>query len=309
MAREITDWYDEKQVTTNEFYVLAGPNKNAFQHNIYVAEYGYVTDHILPNEDRSNPEHWDAQFQDSEIFKQAWKPRPGPLELVDNLARQKRRFFRIVNLGAGLGDFTADLARIPNVSVVHVDFSQQANRVAQINIERSGVSERVKIVTAANLVYLQQCIHEGITFDMVFIYGGLAENTPMEQDIEETIRLATDVLTQGGYLWYVGLVQPFLQGEGNRTATDILGEYPAKPGLLREILDQLPNMYLIKENIGPRPDKHPLQPGGDSIDHMHIVQRALMVKKIGGKIPPTPNFDFKNAVDSNWPSTWQELTI
>lgn len=212
----------------------------------------------------------------------------------------KHRSFRIVNLSAGLGDFTADLARIPNIFVVHIDFSQRANRVAQENIRQSGVLKRVEIVTAVNLAYLQRCINKNIVFNMVFIYGGLAENTPLEQDAEEAIRLTTDVLTAGGYLWFVGLVQPFLQGQGNQTATDILGAYPIKPGLLPEVLDQLANVYLVKEDIGPRSDKHPLQPGRESIDHMHIVQRPLLVKKIDGEIPPTPNFDLKNVVDPNW---------
>ncbi len=70
MPREIKNWRDGSQVRRQDFFVLADRNKGqrASEHGVYL---------------------WNFQFRDPEKFK-SWTPRPGPLELIDALAIQKR---------------------------------------------------------------------------------------------------------------------------------------------------------------------------------------------------------------------------
>ena len=233
MAREIENW---QQVSREDFFAL--PNNN-----VYVREHGYLNDHVsaLSPKDlnlyRDDSDHWNKQFENPEAFKKAWKPRFGHLELVYNLAQQKEGEdpFTVVSLGAGLGDFTVDLARIPNIQVTHVDFSEKANEVARKRAEEHVVLDRVEIVTNTNIAFLTDLTNRSVQVDFIFIYGGLGENTPLEAKIEETLTLATRVLKPGGHLWHVGLEQPFLLGKGDFRAQDILGEYPVRPGLIGEV--------------------------------------------------------------------------
>jgi len=213
----------------------------------------------------------------------------------------------ILNLGGGYGDFTVNLAQIPKTAVGHVDFSQSANKVASELVEKNHLTANTEIITSDNREYLRQLINLGQHVDMIFIYGGLAENTPFESDIEEILQLATLSLNPGGYLWYVGLEQPLLRDAEDRIATDILGEYPSKPGLIREIVLKTPSMYLVRDINGEiRPDNHPLVIGGTSEDHTHVVYRGLFIKEnIDGSLPVTPDFGFKNAVNPNWPSVFE----
>lgn len=326
MAREIHNWHTD--VSGEDFYVLPGGN-------VYMEDYGYITDPQLINPDnrRDNAIHWDKIFKDSVAFQESWKPRPGPLELVYNLSRQNneqgigRQPYKILNMGAGLGDFSVDLARLPGVQVTHVDFSEQANSVARKRAKQYDVLDRsMQIVTAENRAFLTRMIAEGQTADMVFYYGGLGENTPLEEDIEASIVLGSKVLGEGGYLWYVGLQNEFLNRPENRSKanmdrfhqvfpsgggfpTDILGEFPPRPGLIRSAIESIPGMYIVKEENGPRPDKHPLKPGGISEDHIHDAHRLLAAKRIKGVDVATPDFGFKDAANpKDWEVIWEKLT-
>lgn len=309
MAREIADWY---KLTRDDFLILARPGENASEHNVYISGHGYLVDHIPLEARRDLPSHWDDQFQNIEVFQASWHPRPGPLEFVYNLTQLRKKDglsepMRILNLGGGYGDFTVNLAQIPGTIVTHVDFSQRANDITWSLVQNFNVVDRVEVVKADNREYLRRLIDEKQTVDFIFIYGGLAENTPLEKDIEDTLLLSTQVLNPGGYLWYVVLEQPFLEGNGDRTATDVFGEYPCRPGLIRDTVNRIPGMYLVRDVSGPRPDNHPLVAGGGPEDHMHIVYRGLFAKQIDGRPIETPNFDFKDALRPDWPQVWKSL--
>lgn len=310
MAKETLDPY-WKSVQGTRFWVLAPPGENASDHNVFVEGYGYLDDHIPSDQRRNRPEHWDEQFQQTEAFQKSWQPRHGPLELIDNLARKKQgdESFFVANMGAGLGDFTVNLAQIPKVHVAHVDFSPQANQIATELITQKDVDNKVEVVTATNINYLKHLLREGLSPDFIFLYGGLGENTPQEKTIERTLKLAAKALKPGGHIWYVGLVQPFLEESHNDlVAADILGEYPTRPDLIDEIMKKMLDMYQVGKEIGERPDKHPLLPGGPSQDHLHIILRALYAKTKDGNRVTTPHFGFKDAVDPGWGERWQKIT-
>lgn len=303
MTKEI-DW---TKLTRDDFYILSGDD-NASKHNVWVRNHGYLTDYVKPDDRRDDPkEHWDPQYQNSEAFREAWKPRPGLSELVFKLAQKQTGTYKVLNLGAGLGDFTCDLARIPNAQVTHVDFSEQANNVAQKRIDKFGLSNRVQVITETNLSHLKKLKEQNQQADFIFFYGSLGENTPLEDDIKVTLEAAAAVLKPGGRLWYVGLEQPFLSGEGDTHVTDIIGEWPTRPGFISEALAGS-GMVAVKEETGDRPDNHPLKAGGVPEDHFHSAYRSLWVKpEEDGSIPVTPEFGFKEAVDPQWQETWQQL--
>ncbi len=295
MAKEIGNWVE---AAANDFYVLVPPGENASQHNVYVEGHGYLIDHLGDMHRRNSPDHWNAQFENAEAFRESWKPRQGPLALIDALIAQRLEQgsaepLVILNMGAGLGDFTVDLARRQNVKVVHVDFSERANQVAQQNVDNAGVNVRVQIITAENGDFLRKFKAEGRQADVIFFYGGLVENTPLEADIEKTFASGVEALADGGYMWVVALEQPFLLGLGDRTATDIPGEFPHRPWLVYDMVAKQPGMNLVREERGERPDKHPLKPGKEPQDHMHIVYRGLFVKAETPKSIVTPSFSFK----------------
>lgn len=314
MAREIVDW---RALSGEVFFALAPPGEDASAHNVYVDGVGYVTDHINvlhPGEfhRRDVPHHWNEQFgRDPEGFSLSWKPRPGPLELIDNLSSASREGpYTVLNMGAGLGDFTTNLAQIPGVTkVYHVDFSEEANRIAAKRAKQFGVEGKIAFVTLDNQAFLTQFLAEGHQPDAIFLYGGFNENIPRIEDIQNTAGKATNVLKPGGVLWYVGLRQPFLDGKQDRTAIDILGEYPDKDGVINDAMLTNPEMRLVKEVVGERPDNHTLVPGGPRVKHMHVIHRALYVKAIDGETPKIPEFGFSDAIDKDaWENRWKQIT-
>lgn len=311
-----------KENFEKDFYVLAPDGTNASDHNIYKEGYGYQTDFIDPLHPdilhrRDDPQHWNEQFStDAEGFSLSWKPRPGPLEFIDKLSVAKQQQetgndkFTLLNLGAGLGDFTTNLAQLPGVSeVIHVDFAAKANEIAAKRAEKYGVANKIHFATAENKAFLEQFATGGRQADAIFFYGGFTENIPTIADIQEITRLATEVLKPGGVLWYVGLRQPFLDGNGDRTAIDILGEYPVKDGVVNAAMLANPQIRLVKEVVGERPDNHILEPGGPRVNHMHVIHRALYAKAIDGIIPEIPDFGFSDAVNKKaWEDRWQQIT-
>lgn len=294
-----------KEMYGNESIVLHGEN-------VYTPGIGYETDHIPPISRRDTSDHWNAQFAHPEEFRKSWKPRSGPVELVYTLAQEHfektGKPYCVVNMGGGIGDFTADLARIPNVQVIHVDFSEQANVVASQLLQDNNIPpEKVSIVNADHKTFLQTCKHSNISPDFIFFYGGLTDNLPKERDTAEILDLAVNVLSPGGFLWYVGLQQPAIDDPTNTKYADILGEYAARPNLVPEILFQYDNMYLLAEETSDRPDHHRLHPDKEPEDHLHSVQRALFGKSTDGEVPFIPKFGFKDAVDPNWETRWKQL--
>lgn len=274
--------------------------------NVYTPGKGYETDHILPIHRRDRPEHWNGQFQNAEAFSKEWKPRPGPLELIHNLAQRRSRL-HVLNMGAGLGDFTVNLAQIPNVQVLHVDFSERANEVARANVIKFGVERTATVLTADHRVVMRAARERNLYPDVIFFYGGLTDNIPKEETSAEILRLAAEVVHPEGLIWYVGLQQPAIIDPTDMRAIDIEGEYPTRPGFVSEVLEHA-GMVLVKEDIGPRPDNHPLIPGGPSEEHMHIVHRALYYRPTPGVEMNVPDFGFKDAVDPNWGAIWQSIT-
>jgi ubiquinone/menaquinone biosynthesis C-methylase UbiE len=261
--------------------------------NIYVEGYGYTTNHVPPELDRSNPRHWDAQYiYNAEAFHTAWQPRHGPLEFVYNLASEyKGKPFEVLNLGGGIGDFSVNLSQLPGVHVTHVDFSEQANHIAQENIRAVGNPEQATVVTMDNEEYLNLLAKQEQKVDFIFLYG-VTENIPEIATIRSLFTAVNYVLKEGGHLWYVGLQQPFLSDHSRTETTDILGEYPVKPDIVREIVEALPDMQLIREEIESRPDKHPLVPEAPPVEHLHTIHRAVFRKGEG----ITPEFGFKDPI-------------
>lgn len=309
MARTIDDW---STLTTDDFFVLgnyAGA-ENASDHNVWVDSYGFLTDHVPDEQRRDFADHWDMQYENHKEFEKSWQPSHGPIGLVYQLALQRQDThsdYIVFNMGAGLGNLTVDLARIPGVHVVHVDISHRANEVTQRKIDLFGVGEKTTVVTADSGKFLRAENAAGKSPDFIFFYGSLSDNIPLMQEVENLLELTVRTLRPGGYLWYVGLLQPFLEGTGDRTATDILGEYTLKPDTITYMVEQQQDMYLVKETSGPRPDDHPLIPGGESVKHMHVIHRALYGKKENGAQLDTPPFEFKESVVPNWTQIWGKI--
>ena len=308
MARKITDW---RTLDAGDFTILGNysEGENASDHNVWVADYGFLTDHIPAAQRRDLASHWDMQYKYDTAFD-AWQPRHGPVELVYQLASSGRngaRDFTVFNLGGGLGGLTVDLARIPGVRVSHVDISQQGNTVAQRKIAGSGLEDKTEVVTTDHKTFLQEAITAGAEPDFIFFYGSLSNDLPLLRQVEELVILAARALRPGAYLWYVGLQEPFLAGSGARAATDVLGEYTMPPGILTSLVGQQPGMYLVREEAGARPDRHPLVPGQQPVDHLHLVHRALYAREMDGVRLDTPRFGFKDSVLADWPRIWRSM--
>ena len=310
MARNISDW---SALTARDFFILGNYSggENASDHNVWIEGYGFLTDHVPDNQRRDFADHWDMQYENEEAFEKAWPPSHGPLGLVYQLSLHRQdtdRDYTILNMGAGLGNLTVDLARIPGVHVTHVDISRRANEVARRKIDLFGVAEKAMVVTEDSGSFLGKESAASRSPDFIFFYGSLNDNIPLLRDIEALLGLAVRTLRSGGYLWYVGLQQPFLEGAGDRTATDVLGEYTVKPGAITSMIEQHQDMYLVKEVAGARSDVHPLIPGGEDVEHQHVVHRALYAKKEDGSKLDTPPFEFKESVIPGWSVIWESLT-
>jgi hypothetical protein len=308
MTRAIEDW---RALDAGDFIILGNyfAGENASDHNVWVADYGFLTDHIPVAQRRDLASHWDMQYEHDTAFG-AWQPRHGPVELVYQLSARTRNAtsdFTVFNLGGGLGGLTVDLARVPGVRVIHVDISRQGNAVARRKIAGSGLGDKTEVVTADHEEFLRAAIAEGMQPDFIFFYGSLSNDLPLLRQVEDLLVLATQALSPGAYLWYVGLQEPFLAGRGVRAATDVLGEYTVPPGIITSLVEQQPGMYLVREEAGARPDRHPLVPGGEPVDHLHIVHRALYAKDIGGVRFDTPRFGFKDSVLPDWPRIWTSM--
>lgn len=309
MARKIDDW---GTLTAGDFFVLGNysAGENASDYNVWVDGYGFLTDHVPDNQRRDFADHWDMQYENEMAFEEAWQPSHGPLGLVYQLALHRPdagRDYTVLNMGAGLGNLTVDLARIPGVYVTHVDISRRANEVARRKVDLFGLGGKATVVTEDSGRFLGKENAAGRNPDFIFFYGSLNDNIPLLRDIEDLLDLAVRTLRPGGYLWYVGLDQPFLEGTGDRTATDILGEYTVKPGAITSMVEQHQDMYLVKEVAGARPDNHPLIPGGEAVPHQHVVHRALYGKKKDRAQLDTPPFEFKESVVPNWSEIWEGL--
>ena len=286
-----------RNMSPDKFIVLARDGEKPSEHNIYVEGVGYLTDQIDPNQNRASKDHWNKQFLNPEKFQESWKPRKGPLDLVNELRKlEPDKPFRILSLGAGLGDFTVDLAKLgDNIVVTHVDFSKQANKIARLRVKKYEVSDKVKVITATNMAVLDRMTRAEETVDFIFVYGGLPDNTPGLETTETTFKKADHVLKEGGYLWFVGLVQPFLLGKGDQRAIDIGGEYPSHPDVIEGIFRRIPGWHVVKKEVGERYplDNHPITPGGEAVKHVHIIERMLIMKSEGVLTQPTPEFSFK----------------
>lgn len=292
---EIAKW---KSVYGRGIIVLPGGN-------FFRPGQGYLTEHIPVHLRRDLPDHWDGLLTDNAPFEKSWKPRSGPLELIFNLAKcNGNKRFSVLNMGGGTGDFTIDLARIPNVFVTHVDFSLTANRIASGKISTFGLDKKVKVVTADNKEFLKKLASKEQA-DFVFFYGSVAENLPNEKDVVDTLLAGAQCIKDGGCVYQVMLVQPRITDPRDERATDIMGEYPARITLISEMLSQHPELHLVQEDINSRPDSHPLEQGGVSVPHMHVIQRILLVKNSNGK--HIPKFGFKDALSPNWPETWRGI--
>lgn len=266
------------------------------EHNMYVPGHGYLIDHIPVNQQRGNSAHWDDQYTESGDFENSWKPRSGPIQFVERLAHQTSDILNIINLGAGLGDFSVDLAKIPNTYVYHVDFSETGNRVARQKIQNANVEDAVEIITSDNNIFLQNFLEQGKRADVVFLYGASGSNEPSDIEYGKTLELCAAVLKEGGFLWSVGMLQPRLIDPLDIRVPDVLGDFPKAPGLATRFLEKA-GMVLIRETIEPRPDFHPLVPGGPAMHHIHLAGRALYMKPLGdGTIPSVPEFGFVDAV-------------
>lgn len=309
MARKVDDW---STLTAKDFVVLGNYSgrENASDYNVWVEGYGFLIDHVPDEQRRDFADHWDMQYEAADKFKD-WITTPGPIALVYQLAVQRpdpEREFTVLNMGAGLGDLTVGLAHIPGVHVTHVDISRRANEVALYKLEKLGLSGKATVVTDDSTKFLLKENAVGRSPDFIFFYGSLSDNIPLLQDVEDLLDLTVRTLRPGGYLWYVGLLQPFLEGKGDRSAIDILGEYTVKPGAITEMMKRHEDMYLVKEvDREIRPDNHPLIPGGESVKHQHVVHRALYGKKKDGVRLDTPPFEFKKSAVPDWTQIWEEI--
>jgi len=295
------------ETMTTDSFSLALPGENTSDHNIYKPGFGYLIDHIPENQQRGHSTHWNEQYGESDSFEESWKPRPGPLEFIYHLAQQSSTPLIILNMGAGLGDFTTDLARIPNTFVHHVDFSKQGNDIAQEKVDSAGVSTRTEIYTGDNNEYLKNFRESGKEAGVVFLYGASGSNEPSDTEYQKTLELSAGTLKPGGYLWHVTMIQPRLIDPSDTRIQDVLGDFPKPPGMAKKILENT-GLHLIREEAQERPDLHPLVPGGEPTHHIHLAYRCLFVKSYtDGTLPPTIEFDFKNAVNPQWESIWKSL--
>jgi hypothetical protein len=282
---------------------LAREGENIFDHNIYRPGHGYVTDHIPKNQQRGHHTHWDEQYNESDSFEESWKPRPGVLEFVYNLSKESKDNLVILNMGAGLGDFTRDLARIPKTIIHHVDFSKQGNNIAKQKIISANLAEHVHIHTIDNNIYLEQFIKSSQRADVVFLYGASGSNEPNDSEYQKTLELSAHALKEGGYLWHVTMIQPRLLDSSDTRIQDTLGDFPKPPGMAKNILTKI-GLSLVREETQERPDFHPLIPGQDPVHHLHLAYRGLFRK---GSDEIEFDFDFQNAIGSEWGSVWGKL--
>ena len=287
-------------------FSLAMPGEKVSEHNIYKPGYGYITDHIPPNQQRGHQIHWDEQYAESTSFEKSWKPRPGALEFVYNLARQSDYPLVILNMGAGLGDFTVDLARIPNTMIHHVDFSQQGNEIAKQKVAVAQAQNQAKIHTMDNDTYLQEFIDSGERADIVFLYGASGSNEPSDTLYKKTLELSTSALQNGGYLWHVTMIQPRLIDRSDTSIQDTLGDFPKPPKMAKAILLET-GLELVREETEERPDFHPLVPGEIPVHHIHLAYRALFVRP--GNEDALFEFGFQGAINPNWKTIWKNLSI
>ncbi len=286
-------------------FSLALEGENPLEHNFYKPGVGYITKHIPKSLQRGNTVHWDEQYKESESFDNSWKSRSGPLEFVYNLSLLSDKELIVINLGAGLGSFSVDLARIPNTTVHHVDFSKEGNIVARQKSIDSKVDCKIKIHTMDNDKYLKEFIASGMKADIIFLYGASGSNEPSDKKYAKTLDLSSKTLKDGGYLWHVTMIQPRLIDPLDTRIKDTLGDFPKPPGMAKEILINL-GLNLVREEEQERPDFHPLVPKGEPIHHLHLAYRCLFVNSKNNKFKGI-NFDFQNAVSSEWNSIWNRL--
>ncbi len=274
---------------------LAPPRGDVFKHNIYQPGVGYRTDHIPDGVRRNSGNHWDDQYQECTTFENSWKPRTGPLEFVSNLTKQKGLGVKVLNMGAGLGDFTVDLAAIPNVFVYHVDFSQQGNNVAHEKVVKKNLQDRVEIHTTDNDIFLQEFYQNQNLADIIFFYGASGSNEPSDIAYAKTMKLASRALNNSGFVWHVTLLQPRLDNFNDFRIQDVLGDFPKAPNMPRKVMTDA-GLILVREMTEERPDFHPLEPGGNPVEHLHMVYRGLFKKPHALDVP----FSFKDALNSSW---------
>lgn len=250
----------------------------------------FIEEHIPEIQKRNSPKHWDAlSLTNPESFKQNWKPRQGPLNLVKDLLAERKERFNIVCLSDGLGDFSTSLAQClteyKNEGLVwSVDFSKVMSQHAKTLAAENGISHKMRFFTKSNLDFLRNCVRINQKFSMIFCYGGLVENTPLADDIKKTLILAEESLENDGLLWLVASVRT-----DDNIVQDISGEYSYPVKTVTKIIKDL-GLNIVKSTIGPRPDKHSLIPGGPEKEHMHKILRILLAK---GSIEKVPDFSFK----------------
>jgi len=276
---------------------LAPKNGEVSKHNIYQPGLGYVIDHIPEYLKRNNFNHWDTQYGANESFENSWKPRTGPLEFIYNLTQNSAESIIILNMGAGLGDFTRDLAKIPGTFVYHVDFSQKGNDIANEKVLKNKLEERVEIHTCDNNVFLESFFSQNKKADVIFFYGASGSNEPSDVAYQETMSLAAKNLKATGYIWHVTLLQPRITDRYDFRIQDTLGDFPKAPGMPKKVLTEA-GLILVQELTEDRPDKHPLEPGGEPIEHLHMVYRGLFTNNTSclNKFP----IGLKEAVDPDW---------
>ncbi|PCI20136.1 hypothetical protein COB64_02395 [Candidatus Wolfebacteria bacterium] len=298
---------DNKNEIPDGAFSLALPNEKISEHNIYKPGFGYITDHISEDHQRGQIIHWDEQYKESDSFEESWKPRPGPLEFIYNLTKETTSPLIILNMGAGLGDFTSDLAHIPNTIVHHVDFSKQGNDIARRKAIDSQVMDNIEIHTIDNDGYLNQFINSGKKADVVFLYGASGSNEPNDIAYQKTLELSVSALKKKGYLWHVSMLQPRLVNSSDLRIQDTLGDFPKPPGMAKRILTNV-GMQLIDEETSERPDFHPLVPGGDPKHHLHLVYRGLFVKTAKNENERLKfKFGFRDSVSERWGDIWSKL--
>jgi len=283
---------------------LAPPNGEVLKHSIYEPGFGYITDHIPDNLKRDDFGHWDTQYGANESFENSWKPRTGPLEFIYNLSQNSTEQITIFNMGAGLGDFTRDLAKVPRTFIHHVDFSQQGNNLAIEKVRENNLEGNVQIHTSDNNVFLQDSFDQNKKADVIFFYGASGSNEPSDIAYQETMSLAAKNLKLGGYIWHVTLLQPMIADKNDLRILDILGDFPKAPGMPKKVLTEA-GLTLVKELVEERPARHPLELGGEPLDHLHMAYRGLFTNDINrmNKF----SIGLKEAVDPDWISIWNSF--
>lgn len=290
-------------------FSLALPGEKPSEHNIYKPGFGYITDHIPHDQQRGDSSHWDKQYENNSSFERSWKSRPGALEFVYNVSQNSDQKLIILNMGAGLGGFTADLARIPKTFVHHVDFSEQGNMIAMQKVSDPYLKNKAVVHTADNDTYLNEFIDSGKSADIIFLYGASGSNEPSDLGYQKTLELSARALKEGGYIWHVTMIQPRLVDISDTRIQDTLGDFPKPPGMAKSILLKQ-GLRLIKEEEQERSDYHPLVPGSDPVHHLHLVYRCLFVKtRKDKKNTPDFVFGFQDAVNDGWESIWKKVCM